>query len=107
MTSTLVRGGTLADGNGGVPRRADVRFDGGLITEVANELTPQRDEAVIDADGFLVTPGFVDVHTHYDGQATWDEQLAPSCWHGVTSVVMGNFGVGFTPVRPGGQHRLI
>ena len=103
----LVRGGTVADGSGGVPRRADVRFSGDLITEVGDDLTPQADEMVIDASGLLVTPGFVDVHTHYDGQATWDEQLAPSCWHGVTTVVMGNCGVGFAPVRPGGQDRLI
>ena len=103
----LVRGGTVADGSGGVPRRADVRFSGDLITEVGDDLTPQADETVFDASGLLVTPGFVDVHTHYDGQATWDEQLAPSCWHGVTTVVMGNCGVGFAPVRPGGQDRLI
>ncbi len=91
----------------GAPIQADVRFEGDLITEVASALTPQSGETVIDATGLLVTPGFVDVHTHYDGQATWDEQLAPSCWHGVTTVVMGNCGVGFAPVRPGGQDRLI
>ncbi len=107
MTSTLIRGGTLADGNGGAPCLADVRFHNGIITEVAPSLTPQSGETEIDASGLLVTPGFVDVHTHYDGQATWDEQLAPSCWHGVTTVVMGNCGVGFAPVRPGGQDRLI
>ena len=61
----------------------------------------------IDADGLLVTPGFVDLHTHYDGQATWDPLLTPSCWHGVTSVVMGNCGVGFAPVRPGREDWLI
>ncbi len=107
MTSTLIQGGTLADGNGGTPRRADVRFAGGIITEVADRLTTRPGETVVDASGLLVTPGFVDVHTHYDGQATWDEQLAPSCWHGVTSIVMGNCGVGFAPVQPGGQQRLI
>ena len=103
----LVKGGTVADGSGAAPRRADLRFAGSLITEVADGLAPQSGETVIDASGLLVTPGFVDVHTHYDGQATWDEQLAPSCWHGVTTVVMGNCGVGFAPVRPGGQDRLI
>ena len=107
MTSALIRGGTLADGNGGVPVQADVRFASGIITEVAPRLAPQPGETVIDATGLLVTPGFVDVHTHYVGQATWDSDLAPSCYHGVTTHVMGNCGVGFAPVRPGGQDRLI
>jgi N-acyl-D-aspartate/D-glutamate deacylase len=107
MAATLIRGGTVADGDGGEVRRADVRFEAGMITEVGPDLRPASDEAVVDAGGLLVTPGFVDVHTHYDGQATWDEQLAPSCWHGVTSIVMGNCGVGFAPVRPGQQQKLI
>ena len=105
--ATLVQGGTLADGNGGPPRRADVRFSGDTIVEVAGSLAPQPGDTVVDASGLLITPGFVDVHTHYDGQATWDEALAPSCYHGVTTIVMGNCGVGFAPVRPGGQDRLI
>ena len=107
MTDTLITGGMVADGDGGVPRRADVRFRDGVITEVADSLTPEDDDTLVDATGLLVTPGFVDVHTHFDGQATWDSQLAPSCWHGVTTVVMGNCGVGFAPVRPGGQDKLI
>lgn len=107
MTSTLIRGGSLVDGSGGAPRDGDVRFQDGIITEVGPGLTPRPGETVIDAAGLLVTPGFVDVHTHFDGQATWDSQLAPSCWHGVTTVVMGNCGVGFAPVRPGGGARLI
>ena len=107
MTSTLIRGGLLADGQGGEPVRSDVRFAGGIITEVGPDLAPKSDETVIDATGLLVTPGFVDVHTHFDGQATWDSQLAPSCYHGVTTVVMGNCGVGFAPVRPGSEDRLI
>ena len=107
MTTTLIRGGTLADGNGGAPVQADVRFAGGVITGVGSGLSPMHGETVINATGLLVTPGFVDVHTHFDGQATWDSQLAPSCWHGVTTVVMGNCGVGFAPVRPGGEDRLI
>ena len=107
MTSTLILGGTVADGNGGALRRADVRFADRAITEVADSLSPLQGEAIVDANGLLVTPGFVDVHTHFDGQATWDSQLAPSCWHGVTTVVMGNCGVGFAPVRPGQHDKLI
>ena len=107
MTATLIKGGLVADGDGAAPRFADVRFSDGVITEVAETLTPLPEETVVDATGLLVTPGFVDVHTHFDGQATWDTQLAPSCWHGVTTVVMGNCGVGFAPVRPGGQDKLI
>ena len=107
MTSTLIRGGTLADGDGGAPRRADVRFADGVITEVAASLAPLPNEKVVDATGLLVTPGFVDVHTHYDGQATWDADLTPSCWHGITTIVMGNCGVGFAPVHPGQEQKLI
>ncbi len=107
MGETMIRGGLVADGDGEAPRRADVRFRDGVITEVAGELEPLPGEEIVDAAGLLVTPGFVDVHTHFDGQATWDSQLAPSCWHGVTTVVMGNCGVGFAPVRPGQQDKLI
>jgi N-acyl-D-amino-acid deacylase len=107
MPNILVRGGTVVDGDGGPPRLADVRIVNGIITEVSSNITPNAADQVFDASGYLVTPGFVDVHTHYDGQATWDEQLAPSCWHGVTTVVMGNCGVGFAPVHPGQHQRLI
>ena len=107
MIETLIKGGLVADGDGGAPRHADIRFGDGIITEVSASLEPRPGEEIIDATGLLVTPGFVDVHTHFDGQATWDSQLAPSCWHGVTTVVMGNCGVGFAPVRPGQQNRLI
>jgi N-acyl-D-aspartate/D-glutamate deacylase len=107
MSDMLIRGGSLLDGDGGPARRADVRIGGGVIREVGPDLKPQADDEVLDAGGLLVTPGFVDVHTHYDGQATWDEELAPSCWHGVTTMVMGNCGVGFAPVRPGQEERLI
>ncbi len=107
MSAKLIRGGMVADGNGDAPRRADIRILDGLIAEVGPDLRPGADEEVVDATGLLVTPGYVDVHTHYDGQATWDDQLAPSCWHGVTTVVMGNCGVGFAPVRPGKEQGLV
>ncbi len=101
----VVRGGHLADGRGGPPRAADVAIDAETIVAVGSVTTRGREE--IDAAGLLVTPGFVDIHTHYDGQATWDSHLAPSSWHGVTTAVMGNCGVGFAPVRPDAHDRLI
>jgi len=107
MTDMLIKGGKVLDGDGGPARNVDIRVADSIISEVAADLTPNTDETVFDATGLLVTPGFVDVHTHYDGQATWDEQLAPSCWHGVTTVVMGNCGVGFAPVHPNEHQRLI
>ncbi|MEW6271983.1 MAG: amidohydrolase family protein [Thermodesulfobacteriota bacterium] len=101
----VVRGGTVADGTGSPLREADVAVDGGTVAAVGRVGGAGREE--IDARGLLVTPGVVDVHTHYDGQATWDERLVPSTWHGVTTVVMGNCGVGFAPVRPEDRDRLI
>jgi N-acyl-D-aspartate/D-glutamate deacylase len=98
MHDLVIRGGTLIDGTGDAPRRADVAIDNGKITAVGSELPPGRRE--IDATGLLVTPGFVDVHTHYDGQVSWDSLMEPSVYHGVTTVVMGNCGVGFAPARP-------
>jgi N-acyl-D-aspartate/D-glutamate deacylase len=99
MTADLViRNGTLADGSGAPVRRADIAVTGERITAVGGQIGRGRRE--IDADGLLVTPGFVDPHTHYDGQATWDPLLAPSSHHGVTTVAMGNCGVGFAPVAP-------
>ena len=106
MYDLVVRGGTLVDGTGDAPRVADVAVDDGVITEVGR-LTGAAARRTIDAEGLTVTPGFVDIHTHYDGQATWDPLLAPSVWHGVTTVVMGNCGVGFAPVRPGSEQWLI
>ena len=93
------------DGTGTDARTADVAIDGEVIVEVGHGVGPGLHE--IDADGALVTPGFVDIHTHYDGQITWDPMLTPSCWHGVTTVVMGNCGVGFAPVRPESRDWLI
>jgi len=101
----VVRGGTVVDGTGAAARTADVAIRDGVVIEVGRvEGSAARE---IDADGALVTPGFVDIHTHYDGQATWDEQLTPSCWHGVTTVVMGNCGVGFAPAAPDRREWLI
>ena len=105
MHDLIVRNGLVVDGTGAPPRRADVAVDDGVITEVGIDLGRASQE--IDAEGTVVAPGWVDVHTHYDGQATWDPELAPSSWHGATTVVMGNCGVGFAPVRSGGQDFLI
>ncbi len=101
----VIRGGTLADGTGAALREADVAIAGGRIVGVGKISARGAEE--IDARGHIVTPGFVDIHTHYDGQAIWDSQLAPSSWHGVTTAVMGNCGVGFAPVKPQDQSRLI
>jgi N-acyl-D-amino-acid deacylase len=106
MHDLVIRGGTVVDGTGGPSRTADVAVDDGIITAVG-DLKGAAAARTIDADGLLVTPGVVDVHTHYDGQATWDPLLTPSSWHGVTTVVMGNCGVGFAPVRPGSQEWLV
>ncbi len=124
----VIRGATLVDGTGAPACTADVAVDGGPIVEVRrrgaaglpgverepSEAAPVRDEGPagrgrreIDADGLLLTPGFVDIHTHYDGQATWDAQLAPSSVHGVTTALFGNCGVGFAPLRPGAIDLLI
>ena len=101
----VIRNGTVVDGTGDAPRRADVAIEGDLIVAVGDDLPKGRRE--LDADGLLVTPGFIDPHTHYDGQATWDPRLAPSAHHGVTTVVMGNCGVGFAPVAPDRHDWLI
>jgi N-acyl-D-aspartate/D-glutamate deacylase len=99
MTHDLViRGGRVVDGTGAPARTADLAITDGMITDVGRVDGAAR--ATVDADGALVTPGFVDVHTHFDGQVTWDPMLTPSCWHGVTTIVMGNCGVGFAPAKP-------
>ncbi|MEX0958877.1 MAG: amidohydrolase family protein [Burkholderiales bacterium] len=105
MHDLVIRGGTVVDGTGQPARTADLAIDGETIVAVGADIGRGRRE--IDADGLLVTPGFVDVHTHYDGQATWDPYLTPSSWHGVTTTVFGNCGVGFAPVRPGASPFLI
>ena len=105
MHDLVIRGGTVVDGTAAPARSADVAIDGDRISAVGSDVGPGRRE--IDATGLLVTPGWVDIHTHYDGQVTWDTHLTPSGWNGVTTVVMGNCGVGFAPVRPGKQEFLI
>ena len=98
MYDLIIRNGTVIDGTGADRKVADIAISEGQIMKVGEVLERANNE--IDANGKLVTPGWVDIHTHYDGQATWDPILAPSSWHGVTTVVMGNCGVGFAPVKP-------
>ncbi len=105
MHDLVIRGGMVVDGSGSAPFKADVAIDGGLVSIVGTVEQQGREE--IDATGRIVTPGFVDVHTHYDGQATWDAEMAPSSWHGVTTVVMGNCGVGFAPAAKDRHEWLI
>jgi len=105
MHDVVIRGGKIVDGTGSAPRTGDVAIDGDRITEVGGSAGAAHRE--IDADGQIVTPGWVDIHTHYDGQVTWDPYLTPSSWHGVTTVVMGNCGVGFAPARSDRHQWLI
>ena len=106
MLDTLIRGGTIFDGLGGSSYKADLGIKDGRIVKISPAISTAAHETV-DAQGAIVTPGFIDVHTHYDGQVCWDDQLDPSASHGVTTVVMGNCGVGFAPAPPGGEHELI
>ncbi|MBW2498398.1 MAG: amidohydrolase family protein [Deltaproteobacteria bacterium] len=108
-TDILIRNADLADGTGDPLRRADIAVQNGRIAAISGpgEQDPANAAEVIEAEGLLVTPGFIDPHTHYDGQATWDDHLSPSADHGVSTVVMGNCGVGFAPVRPGHKKVLI
>src|SRR6187549_75939 len=100
----VIRNGTVVDGTGAPPRVTDVAVTGGRITEVGP--VDGRGSREIDADGRLVTPGFVDIHTHLDAQLAWDPIASSSCWHGVTAIVVGNCGVTFAPVRPGDREYL-
>jgi N-acyl-D-amino-acid deacylase len=107
MHDLVIRNAEIVDGTGAPPVMGDVAVDDGLITAIEEPGSAGAGRREIDADGRLLTPGWVDIHTHYDGQATWDPDMSPSSWHGVTTVVMGNCGVGFAPVKPGTQDFLI
>jgi N-acyl-D-aspartate/D-glutamate deacylase len=105
MLDVVIKGGTIVDGTGEPSYGGDVGVREGRIVEIGSISEPARES--IDADGAIVTPGWVDIHTHYDGQVTWDDLLEPSASNGVTTLVMGNCGVGFAPVRPGDHDALI
>jgi N-acyl-D-amino-acid deacylase len=105
MYDVVIKGGNVIDGTGGPPRRADIAISGATIAAVGTIDEPAHE--VVAADGLIVTPGYVDPHTHYDGQATWDPLLRPSSGHGVTTAVLGNCGVGFAPVRPDRHEWLV
>ncbi len=106
MDEVVVTNARIVDGTGRAGFMGDVAINAGRITAVGALGRPAA-RRVIDADGLLLTPGFVDIHTHFDGQVCWDKQVTPSSWHGVTTVVMGNCGVGFAPVRPGSEDELV
>ncbi len=105
MYDLIIRNGTVIDGTNSPARQADLAIQDGQIMAIGKSLGLAKRE--LDAEGALVTPGWVDIHTHYDGQAIWDPDLTPSSWHGVTTAVFGNCGVGFAPVKPGNEDYLI
>ena len=107
MHDLVIRNARVVDGTGSAAFTGDVAVDGDKIAEVTHGTNAGKARRTIDAEGRLLTPGFVDIHTHYDGQVCWDKQVTPSSWHGVTTVVMGNCGVGFAPVRPGSEEALV
>jgi N-acyl-D-aspartate/D-glutamate deacylase len=98
MSAFVLRGAQVIDGTGSPARRADVRVDQGRITDVGD--VPVSGDLEVDLEGLTLAPGFIDIHTHYDAQVLWDAELSPSCWHGVTTVVLGNCGFGVAPARP-------
>ena len=105
MADLVIRNGTVVDGTGAEPFEADVAIAGGRIVAVGKIAGRGAEE--IDARGMLVTPGFVDPHTHYDGQATWSSRITPSSWNGVTTTLFGNCGVGFAPCKPSQREMLV
>ncbi|MYI86849.1 MAG: amidohydrolase family protein [Dehalococcoidia bacterium] len=105
MHDLVIRNGTIVDGTGDAPFQGDIAIDDGSISAIGRIEAEGRE--TVDATGQIITPGFVDIHTHFDGQITWDPLLTPSCWHGVTTVVMGNCGVGFAPAAPNRHEWLI
>ena len=105
MLDLLIKGATVVDGTGAAARTADVGVKDGRIAEVGSITADARER--IDAAGAWLTPGFVDIHTHYDGQASWDETFSPSIHHGVTTLMMGNCGVGFAPLRKGPKPKAV
>ncbi|MHB1447168.1 MAG: N-acyl-D-amino-acid deacylase family protein [Acidimicrobiales bacterium] len=107
MHDLVIKDAVIVDGTGAPPRAGDVAVDNGRVTEVGEIGEVGAGRQQIDADGRHLLPGWVDIHTHYDGQVTWDPEVSPSSWHGITTVVMGNCGVGFAPVRKGSEDFLI
>lgn len=105
MHDMMIKGGTIVDGTGNAKFTGDVAIENGVIAGVGKLSGAARE--TINADGLLVAPGWVDIHTHYDAQATWDPLLTPSGWNGVTTAVMGNCGVGFAPVAPHNRDWMI
>ena len=106
MSDIVIRGGTVIDGTGRPGELADVRVRDGRIAEIGSQLEAGPEDEVLDASGCVVTPGFIDIHTHYDAQVFWDPALTPSCFHGVTTVVAGNCGFSIAPTRPDGRETI-
>ena len=102
MADLLIKNAKIIDGTGAPSFIGNIAIENGLITAVTKDSQNSiKTKKTIDANGDIVTPGFIDIHTHYDGQVCWDKLVTPSSWHGVTTVIMGNCGVGFAPVKPG------
>ena len=105
MADVVIRGGTILDGLGGEPFEADLAIDGSKISEIGENVPKGKEE--IDASGKIVTPGFIDPHTHYDAQVTWSNSISPSSWNGVTTAMVRNCGVGFAPCKPDERDLLV